>query len=132
MAWPNHKPPSGMPATGAGWGGPARVHPKNVFATDNQPLAEHKRLGKMERAEYQAHLKAKREKTLKVYDRVLTLAETSSEPQMLMAGLRVSQIINETLDGRATQPIGGPDGGAIPTSLAITFVAPDASRQRED
>lgn len=133
MAWPVHKPPSGMPAMGYGTGGPARAYPaRERFVADNQPPAEHKRLGQMERAEYQAALKARRVRTLKVYDRVLDLAEQAADAPTLMAGLRVSQIINETLDGRATQPIGGPDGGAIPTSLTIGFVSPDASRQRED
>lgn len=132
MTWTNQKPASGMPASGipaggAGWGGERRSYPdRKWLSADNQPPPEHKSAGKMEAKEYREALKERRAKVLAVYDRALDKALLADDPQTLMVGVRVGNTIDERLDGKANQPLSGPDGGAIPTALTVTFVKPRA------
>jgi hypothetical protein len=121
-------PASGIPAGGAGWGGEARSYAdRQPLTAENQPPPEHKSAGHMEAKEYREALKERRAKVLQVYDRVLEKALLADDAPTLMAGARVGQIIDDRIDGKANQPLSGPDGGAIPTALTVSFVRPSAA-----
>ena len=45
MTWKHQKPPSGIPARGAGYGGPAKPKPRKAFTAEEQPTPEAKAAG---------------------------------------------------------------------------------------
>lgn len=133
MAWPkegpHYRPAKGYvhkPAGGAGWGGPAR-DPK-PFSSTHQASPEAKSIGHMEAKEYREALRQRREKILRIYDRVLDKAVTSEDFNVIVAGANLGQKIDERIDGKPNQSLSGPpDDEGKPTSLAVAFVRPSAT-----
>lgn len=97
----HYRPPSGIPAKGEGWGGPARGGPAKAwewFDTKPQPPGERKRIGKMEAAEYRARLKAKLDRAAEAYDRALD----SDNPAL---GLAAAKQIEDRVFGQSKQVV---------------------------
>lgn len=74
MTWKNQKPPSGIPARGAGYGGPAS--PEKSFAADNQPSPEAKAAGHDVAREVRDRIAARR---FEITDRLIHNAINGTE-----------------------------------------------------
>lgn len=73
MAWKKQKPPSGIPAGGPGWGGPANGGgTRPDYSADNQPTPDAKVAGKDVAREVRERIAARR---LDLVDRLLALSE---------------------------------------------------------
>lgn len=125
---PEHRPPKGFvykPSAGKGWGGEARD--AKPFSATHNTSPDARKIGRMEAKEYREALRKRRGKILAIYDRVLEKAETSEDFNIIMQGANLGQKIDDRIDGKPSQTLQGPDGGPIPTSLAVAFVKPDAT-----
>jgi len=91
--------------------------PRPDYTAETQPPAEHKALGHMNAAEYRAELETRRAKALKVLDNALLMGETATDAAGVSAGMRAVDHITDRLDGKATQPLSGGDGGPLTVVL---------------
>ncbi len=98
------------------WGDAKGFHVVDAFTTENQPSPEAQQAGKLTRAAFRAKLEAKLDTVAKVYDDALI------DPDNRVRLVAAKQITAELWDPK--QEISGPDGGAIPTALTISFVRP--------
>lgn len=83
MTWKNHKPPSGIPARGAGYGGPASNAPRTPFTPDNQPSPEEKVAGHDVAREVRDRIAARR---FEITDRLIENAISGTEAGSNAAG----------------------------------------------
>ena len=95
-----------------------------AFNAENQPAADAKVAGRQARVEFRRKLAEKLDAVEAVYDAALV------DPDNRVRLVAAKQISVE-LWGQPTQEISGPEGGAIPTSLTVSFVRPGAA-ERED
>lgn len=96
----HYRPPSGIPAKGAGWGGPASrsdTWTKYRFS-DAQPDPAHKSAGRMEAKAYREKLRAKLERSAQAYDD----AFDSGNPQLALAAAKQ---IEDRVFGQAKQVV---------------------------
>lgn len=94
-----------------------------AFTADNQPDPIAKIAGRDVRRDFRARLAEKLEAVEKVYDAALV------DPDNRVRLVAAKQVTAELWDPK--QEITGPDGGAIPTALTISFVRP-RERSAED
>lgn len=119
-----NKPASNIPAGGQEWAAPAHP-PRPAFTADNQPPEALKSAGRMEAAEYRTALKARREKVLRVYDKVLDKAlQDEADAGVLMAAARLGNAIDDRLDGKPNQSVSGPEGGPMVTEVRYRWAPP--------
>jgi hypothetical protein len=100
MAWKNHKPPSGIPAKGAGVGD-ARAFTGSEgikIGADRQPPGIHKSIGRMEAKEYRELLRAKLARAAAAYDRALD----GDNPQLAVVAAKQ---IEDRVFGQAKQVV---------------------------
>lgn len=102
IGWDHLKKPGAGPATGSGYGGEARGQgyqgPPIVFTPENQPPAEHKRIGQMEAKDYRERLRAKLATAETVYDAAL------ADPDNRVRLMAVKQIEDRVM-GQAKQVV---------------------------
>lgn len=131
MGWAHlPKPASGIPAGGEGLWGAARSVKGDTrpdFSADTQPPAALKSAGHMEAKEYREELRKRRAKGLRVIDKVLDAADAEgADLAALVAGVKVVEMIDNRIDGKANQSVSGPEGGPIPTTMTVAFVKSNA------
>lgn len=84
MAWKhNPKPPSGIPARGEGYGGPASHAPRASFSAENQPAPEAKAAGHDVAREVRDRIAARR---FEITDRLIHNAINGTEQGSNQAG----------------------------------------------
>ena len=96
----HYKPPSGIPAKGAGWGGAksgSDTWTKYRFS-DAQPDPAHKQAGKMEAKAYREKLRAKLDRAAEAYD----VAFDSGIPHLVLAAAKQ---IEDRVFGQAKQVV---------------------------
>ena len=100
MAWKNHKPPSGIPAKGAGVGDarPFTGSEGVKIGAERQPPAIHKSIGRMEAKEYRERLRALLEKSVVALERGL-------DSENVDHGLKAAVAIEKRLFGDYKQTI---------------------------
>ena len=117
MVWKNHKPPSGMPASGIPAGGEGQGTGKGdakPFSDTHQPSGEEKSAGHAVAREIRERIAAKRHELV---DRLLTLSEHGETDAIKL------QATNAALDrlvGKPAQAIGGSDDLG-PVKMVVTW-----------
>lgn len=117
MVWKNHKPPSGMPASGIPAGGEGQgtgKGDKQPFSDTHQPTIEEKLAGKEVAAEVRARIAAKRHELV---DRLLTLSESAENETVRLAATNAAL---DRLVGKPAQAIGGSDDLG-PVKMVVTW-----------
>lgn len=89
---------SGIPAGGAGWGGPAKGESASRFSAESQPPRWMKSAGQMEAKEFREALRMRLGRVLEAYDR----AFESENPDH---GLKASDAITKRLYGDYKQTV---------------------------
>ena len=115
-----HKPASGIPAGGEGWG-PARGYTKPTpFSAENQPPPEIKSVAQMEAKEFREKLRARLGRVLESYDRALD----SENPDH---GLKASDAITKRLYGDYKQTV-----ETQPDTRTDEEIAADIARRQKE
>ena len=102
MTWKNQKPPSGIPAGGAGYGGRAKGASTSRFTPENQPTPEQKAQGVVE-AKALRELLAPHRAAI-----VQTWVDVMNDPLAPHAAkIAAANAIADRLEGKPAQAIGG-------------------------
>ena len=116
MTWKNQKPPSGIPARGAGYGGPAkRSPPREAFNAENQPSPEAKSVGHDVAKTAREVAKAHAEEMAQL---LVTIARDTDAP--MPTRLDAANKLIERAEGRAAQAIGG-DPNGVPVKTVVVW-----------
>lgn len=106
MAWKNQKPPSGIPAGGEGYGGPAKGASTSRFDAQNQPSTEAKMIGREVAAEVRARIAARR---FEIVDKMIHTALHGEAAQSNQAGIfLINQIAGTPAQSVDLTSDGGP------------------------
>ena len=118
MTWKNQKPPSGIPARGDGYGGPAkRSPPREAFNAENQPSPEEKAAGHDVAKEVRDRIAARR---FEITDRLIENAINGSEQGSNSAGQYLLNRLGGTPVASVDLTSGGkPMGYVIPAPAEI-------------
>ena len=102
MTWKNQKPPSGIPAGGAGYGGRAKGASTSRFTPENQPTPEQKAQGVVEAKALRELLAPHKAAIVETWVSVLTdpLAPHAAK-------IAAANAIADRLEGKPAQAIGG-------------------------
>ena len=116
MAWNTHKPPSGIPARGPGWGGEAKGYRgAPAFTVDQQPTAEAKVKGRRMAETARDVAKAHAEEMARVLHDIAR--DDTIPPQTRVDA--ANKLIDRA-EGKPAQAIGG-DPNGVPIKTVVTW-----------
>ena len=115
----DYRPASGDNLNGAAGGMDLnRGDAAPVFGADHQPDAESRSQGQVNRQEMRALLQANRMTAARKIIEIVTMVENTT------LQLAAANSLIDRLDGKPTVAISGPDGEALPATIAVSFVRP--------
>jgi hypothetical protein len=115
VTWKHQKPPSGIPARGAGYGGPAKPKPRKAFTAEEQPTPEAKAAGHEAAKTAREIAKEHAEEMARL---MVTIARDVTAP--LPTRLDAANKLVERAEGRAAQAIGG-DPNGVPMKTVVVW-----------
>ena len=115
MAWKNQKPPSGIPARGAGHGGPASGGKRKKFTADAQPSPEAKSAG------HEAAKTARQVAIEYAESMARLMVDIANDPTApVQSRLDAASKLIDRAEGRAAIAIGG-DPNGVPVKTVVTW-----------